>query len=539
MDKTKARILWIDDEIDGSIASPLLKSELKPYIRFLEYQGYDVTFVDNLVKGIALLREDSFQAVLLSCDVPTDTDDQLSYIRTVNTHIPIILLTNAGGQEILAQASLYGVGDVLIMPTNPRQLVSSLTYILDKQQLLETYTLQAYVKNFNKQPTLEHRQPQKLVDQFHENDWQGWIDTYIHYAEWDIKFDGLSNVDELKTIHAREKKDANAAFADYIENTYTSWIDGENSPTLSVDVFYKYVIPEIQVGKSVLFIVMDCMRLDHWLKIEPMLYNDFNMVKHYFYSILPTTTHYARNAIFSGLFPRDLSERYPNLYAEPDEEQTSINRYEKELMYLQLDRHGIVLKPTPHYFKIFDARGENQYFQWLIEAPRISLAAVVVDFLDMLTHLRSEVDLFQQLVPNEEAFRLLVQTWFRNSRIYELIQLAAERGLTIILTSDHGSVLCQNAARISSPHELSSGLRVKEGLNISYEPETGILIDNPKTYKLPYEASEKNYIFAKNDHYFVFDRQFNSYKDIFQGSFQHGGVSLEEMILPCVILEPK
>ncbi len=539
MDKTKAKILWIDDTIDGSIANPLLKSELKPYIRFLEYQGYDVIFIDNLVDGIDLLREDSFHAILLSCDVPTDTDDQLSYIRTVNTHIPIILLTNAGGQEILAHASLYGVDDVLIMPTNPRQLVSSLTYILEKQQLLETYTLQMYVKNFNKLPTSEYSQSLKLVDQFHENDWQGWIDTYIHYAEWDIKFDGLSNVDELKTIHAQEKMDANAAFSDYIENTYTSWIDGENSPTLSVDVFYKYVIPKIQVGKSVLFIVMDCMRLDHWLKIEPLLYNNFNMEKHYYYSILPTTTHYARNAIFSGLFPSDLSERYPSLYAEPDDEQTSINRFEKELMYLQLDRHGIVLKPTPHYFKIFDARGENQYFQWLTEAPRISLAAVVVGFLDMLTHLRSEVDLFQQLVPNEEAFRLLIQTWFKNSRIYELIQLAAERGLTIILTSDHGSILCNNAAKISSPHELSSGLRVKEGLDISYEPETGILIDNPKTYKLPYGASERKYIIAKNDNYFVFERQFNSYKDIFQGSFQHGGVSLEEMILPCVILEPK
>jgi len=538
MDKTKGNILWIDNAVDEPLASPYMKSELKPYIRFLEYQGYDVTLSESNVEGIELLRENTFHVILFCCDVLTDTGAQLSHIRSVNAHIPIILLTNAGGQEILAQASLYGVDDVLIMPTNPRQMVSSLTFTLEKLWMRETYTPQVYVENFNKQQTSEHIQ-YNMDNHFHENDWQAWIDTYIHIVEWEMKFDGLSNLDELKAIHAREKHEANAAFSNYVQNTYKSWIDGENSPTLSVDVFYKYVIPQIQIGKSVLFVVMDCMRLDHWLKIEPILYNDFNITKHYYYSILPTTTHYARNAIFSGLFPRDLAERHPNLYAEPDEEQTSINRFEKELMYLQLDRHGIVLKPTPHYFKIFDARGENQYLQWLTDAPRISLAAVVVDFLDMLTHLRSEVDLFQQLVPNEEAFRLLVQTWFRYSRIYEMLRLAAERGITIILTSDHGSVLCQNATKISSRNELSSGLRVKEGIDVSFETETGMLIDNPKAYQLPYNASEKNYILAKEDYYFVYERQFNSYKEIFQNSFQHGGVSLEEMILPCVILEPK
>ncbi len=538
MDKLKGRILWINNAIETPHAGPYSQSELKPYVRFLEYLDYGVFFADSDVEGIALLRDMTFHAVLINYDVPTNDTDQLSHIRKVDAHIPIILLTYAGGQEVLEQASIHGVDDVLIMPTNPRQLVSSLEFLLEKHNLRETYTPQAYVKNFNNQNTLE-QQPHTLANQFHENDWQDWIDTYIDFVEWDIKFDGLSNVDELKTIHTREKHEANSAFGDYIQNKYSSWLDGGNSPTLSMDVFYKYVIPEIQVGKSILFIVMDCMRLDHWLKIEPLLYQDFHMTKHYYYSILPTTTHYARNAIFSGLFPRDLAQRYPNLYAVPDDEHTSINRFEKELMHMQLERHGIVLKPSPHYFKIFDARGEIQYLQWLSEAPRISLAAVVVDFLDMLTHLRSDVDLFQQLVPNEESFRMHVQTWFRYSRMYELIRLAAERGITIILTSDHGSVLCQNAAKISSRHELSSGLRVKEGRDINCDPEVGMLIDDPKAYQLPYEASEKNYVLAKEDYYFVYERQFNTYKEIFQGSFQHGGISLEEMILPCIILEPR
>ncbi len=539
MEKTRGRILWIDSTLEKPRIETYLNSELNPYIQFLEYNGYDVSLAETVVEGIALLRDKTFHAILLNYEVSTRNGNSLTRIRTVDAHIPIILLTKAGGQEIMAQASLHSVNDVLIMPTNPRQLVSSLVFLLEKQKMREAYTPQVYVKNFNKQYGLEQSQPSTLRDGLHQNDWQSWIDTYIHFTEWDIKFDGLSNVDELKTIHAREKQEANSAFAEYIKNSYCQWLEGDDSPTLSVDVFYKHVIPEIQVGKSVLFVVMDCMRLDHWLKIEPLLYRDFHMIKHYYYSILPTTTRYARNAIFSGLFPRDLAERYPDLYAEPDEIHTSINRYEKELMRLQLERHGIALKPSPHYFKIFDEQGEIQYLQWLTEAKRISFASLVVDFLDMLTHLRSDVALFQQLIPNEEAFRTLVETWFRNSRLYRIISLAAKRGITVIITSDHGSVLCQNPAKISSPHELSSGLRTKEGKDIIFDPETSLLIDNPEAYRLPYSAAEKNYIIAKEDYYFIYERQFSAYKDMFQGSFQHGGISFEEMILPCVVLEPR
>ena len=533
MDKTKGRILWIDDVDESLHTVPNLKSELKPYIHFMEFQGYNVSYVDSGVEGIDMLRDKPFHAVILNHG--NRNGELLSQIRIAEAHIPIILLTMTGGQEIMSQASMHGVDDVLIMPTSPRQLVSSLTLLLEKQRMREAYTPQVYVKNYNRQHTLDAHQTLMITD----NDWQAWIDTYIQFVEWDIMFDGLSNVDELKTIHAREKREANANFAEYIQNNYSLWLAGENSPTLSVDVFYKYVIPEIQIGKSVLFVVMDCMRLDHWLKIEPILYPDFYMTKYYYYSILPTTTHYCRNAIFSGLFPRDLSERYPELYAEPDDEHTSINRFEKELMFLQLDRHGIALKPTPHYFKIFDTRGETQYLQWLHETKRISLAAMVVGFLDMFTHLRSEVELFQQLVPNEEAFRSFVQTWFKNSPIYDIFKLAAERGMTIILTSDHGSVLCQEPAKISSRNELTSGLRLKEGKDIIYTPESSFLIDEPEQYRLPDNGSEKNYILAIEDNYFVYENQYNSYKEIFQGSFQHGGISLEEIILPCVVLEPR
>ena len=535
MKNEKRRILWIDNKI----RTPNLQTDLKPYVRFLEYHGYDVLVTDNGDQSQTLLSEKPFHVVIVNSEAATQIDDLLTHIRKIDAYVPIILLTTSGSPEMLAHASLHGVNDVLIMPTNPRQLVSSLTLLLEKRAMREAYTPQAYAKNFNKQYALHQSQPNVPVIESDEHDWHSWIDAYVQFVEWEIKFDDMPNVDELKTIHAREKREANTAFGDYIERNYRLWLEGEDSPPLSVDVFHKFVIPEIQVGKSVLFVVMDCMRLDHWLKIEPLLNRDFHMTKHYYYSILPTTTHYARNSIFSGLFPRDVAERYPELYANPDEEHTSINRFEKELMRLQLDRYGIALKPSPQYFKIFDARGETQYLQWLTEAKWITLAAVVVDFLDMLTHSRSDMSIIKQLITNEEAFRTLVQTWFRSSHLYQIIRLAAERGITIIITSDHGSVLCQNAAKISSPHDLTSGLRTKEGRNISFTPETGMLIENPEEYLLPSGPSKKNYVIAKEDYYFVYERQFDFYKEMFQGSFQHGGISFEEMILPCIVLEPR
>ncbi len=547
--------MWIDNELSdvrqSNVQSEKQYSEKqtystpKPYVPFLEYQGYDVSVANSATHGIAALTDQTYDAVLLNYDGPARKENLLSHIRNLDAHIPILLLTRKDGEEIRQEASLYDVTNIFIMPTNSpdeacetilcKQLAASLTFLIEKQVVREAYIPQAYVQNFNRGYISAG------VSQEHppSTDWQTWIDTYVSLLKWDQHLDTLHNVDELKTIHAIEKHEANAAFANYIQDNYSNWLANQDSPTLSVDVIHRYVIPEVQAGKQVMFVVMDCMRLDHWLKIEPMLYPMFDMTTHYYYSILPTATRYARNAIFSGLFPLELAERYPHLYAEPDNVHTSINRHEKELMRLQLERYGITLKPPPHYFKIFDTQGEAQYLQWLSTADRISLEALVVDFLDMLTHTRYEADLLRQLIPDEAAFRTLVQAWFQHSWLHKIFRMAADRGITIILTSDHGSLLCQNAAKISSQTTLTTGLRFKEGKNITCDPDAGYLITDPETYRLPGSAEGKNYIIAKEDYYFIYERQFNVYKELFHGSFQHGGISLEEMILPCVVLEPR
>ena len=538
MKEKRGRILWIDNVI----------SELKPYVRFLEYEGYDVSLTANADEGIDLLQ-DAYDAVLLNPNLRMQDGTQLlSHIRREDAHIPIVLVTDEEENGAGWPASLHEADEVLFRPGSPKQLAAALTFLLEKEMMREAHTPQAYADDFQRQYAGARAASQNAPtsEQLPRSQWQAWIDTYVHLAEWELKLDALQNADELKAIHALEKREANAAFADYIQHTYADWLTGEDSPTLSVDVFYKSVIPELQAGKQVMFVIIDCMRLDQWLKIEPMLYPLFHITKDYYYSIVPTATRYARNAIFSGLFPLELVERYPKFCRETPREasslpepQISTNRYEKELMRQQLERHGILLKPSPHYFKIFDTRGEKHYLEWLTEMQQISLAALVVDFLDMLTHTRSEVAVLQQLIPDEAAFRTLIQAWFQHSPFYRMLRIAAERGITVVLTSDHGSVRCQNAAKISSRHKLTAGLRFKEGKNIDCTPEAGMLIKTPTAYGLPGEAEGKHYIAAKEEYYFVYEPQFKDYQERFLDSFQHGGISLEEMILPCVVLEPR
>lgn len=519
MDRQR-KILWIDNEI----------SELQPHILFLEHNGYDITTATSDSEGLSILEAEIYDAILLDHKMPEmDGIRVLSKIKKSHPHLPVVIVTGSDQKHIMSAAIIHHVDDFLIKPVSPKQIASVLTFVFDHGAIKQDYTAQEYVVDFNKRRALK-QQP---------SDWRSWTDFYVQMVEWDLRLDDLATADDLRETHRLEKQESQGHFARYVEDRYCDWLVGKDSPVLSVDVIYKYVLPEVQVGKQVLFIVLDCMRLDHWFTIKPTLQPYFDMTTHYYYSILPTATSYARNAIFSGLFPYELAQRYPNLWTEIDEENTSINRHEKNLMRMQLERHGIVLKPAPQYFKIFDVRGETEYLQWMNSVPRISLAALVVDFIDILTHKRSETSFLKQLIPDEAAFRTVVQSWFRHSGLFKILRLLAERGITVILTSDHGSILSERPARVSSSQTATSGLRFKLGAEIHVDEEVGLRITDPKRYRLPDDSAQKNYVLAKEDYYFVYATQFNDYKDQFVGGFQHGGISLEEMILPCVVLDPR
>jgi DNA-binding response OmpR family regulator len=522
MQKQRRRILWIDNNI----------RELETHILFLEHKGYDITSASNDSEALSLLENEIYDVILLDHDMPDmDGIRILSKIKRTNPYLPVIMVSASDQKEVINEAIIHHADDFLMKPVSPRQIASVLTFLLDHHAIKEDYTFQEYVVDFNKR---------RLLKQQGNLDWRRWIDVYIQLSEWELRLDTLDTAEELRETHSLEKQEWNTLFAQYVEDHYCDWLVGEDSPDLSVDVIYKHVLPEVQVGKQVLFVVVDCMRLDHWLKIEPILHAYFNITKHYYYSILPTATLYSRNALFSGLFPLELAERYPDLWVEVDDENTSVNRHEKNLMRLQLERHGIILKPHPHYFKIFDARGEMEYLQWLNGTKRISLAAVVVDFLDLLTHKRSEISLLKQLIPDETAFRTLAQSWFLHSGLFKVLKVLAERGVTVVLTSDHGSIRCHRATKVSSSQPATNGLRFKmAGGSLWCDEENGLIITDAERYMLPGDFREKRYIVAKEDYYFVYASQFNEYKRQFQGGFQHGGISLEEMILPCVTLDPK
>jgi len=516
------RILWIDDEIE------LLES----HAFLLRQKGYDVVPAASGHDGLSLLSVERFDAVLLDQIMPGGMDGltTLTEIRKLEPTLPVIMVTKNQDMSLIADAVMRQVDDFLVKPLTPCQISSTLTFILEQSEFKERLTIQNYVEDYKRIQTIKH---QAL-------DWRTWVDIYVKLTEWDVKFDELTKVDDIRETHTIERQDCNALFAKHVEENYRDWLFGIDSPILSVDVFSKYVVPQIERGRQVFFIVMDCLRLDQWLVLESILRPYFRITRHYYYSILPTSTLYSRNALFSGLFPVEIEKRYPKLWCESDDEHSSINRFEKDLLMLYLERLGLILKPRARYFKIFDARGEIEYLQWLSTVEKVSLAALVVDFLDIFTHKRSEITLLKELTHNEAAFRGLTEMWFLHSRIYEIFKVLSQRNAVIVLTTDHGSILSQRAARVLGDKSTSSGLRFKLGNRLTCDdPGAALYIDEPEEYNLPKGNLDKDYLLAKEDYYFVYPNQFNEYKRQFHGGFQHGGITMEEMILPCVVMTPR
>jgi hypothetical protein len=329
-------------------------------------------------------------------------------------------------------------------------------------------------------------------------------------------------------------------FGKYIEKNYPDWINRETDrPRLSVDIVKDFVYPEMSNGKKVVFMVIDCLRLDQWLTLEPFFYENFNVSKDYYFSILPTATPFARNAIFSGLYPLDIERRYPDLWAQGEDDDYSRNRYEDKLMYDQLRVLGIKLKTEPRYLKVLnseDARNLEKNLNSFLDAPMLS---VVVNFVDILAHSRSDLPILKEIAPDEPSYRSLTRSWFEHSSLYNIFKMLARQEVTILLTSDHGSVRSLRGTRVIGDRETSTNLRYKFGRNLKADSKHAIFVKNPRDYKLPQRNFNLNYIIAKEDFYFVYPTNYHKYLAYYRDSFQHGGVSLEEMILPLVKLQPR
>ncbi|MCK5832905.1 PglZ domain-containing protein, partial [bacterium] len=412
----------------------------------------------------------------------------------------------------------------------PHQILSTLKKIFESDRIVGQQLTRDYTSEYRDMVT---RPSQKATP-------RQWLDLAYWLAEWDVIFDNHPELGLTQT-HREFRRECNTEFGRYIESNYEKWVwsDPDQRPMLSVDVGANSVIPALAAGEKVFFVVIDCMRLDQWLSVERMLSDYYNVSTEVFFSLLPSATPIARNAIFSGLFPYDISKRYPELWIDPTEDSTSRNRYEHQLMDKQIAQNGIRLKGDTKYIKILDPEeGESLVYRLksYLSAP---MTSVVANFLDILAHSRAASEVLREISPDESAYRSVMKTWFAHSSLLKTLIAIADENVTVIITTDHGSTIGRRGTKAFGKKDTSTNLRYKYGDNINCEDRGGIFIRNPKDWRLPSFTKTTNYIIAKEDYYFVYPTHFSQFERQYKNSFLHGGISLEEMVVPLAILRPK
>ncbi|MGB2698124.1 MAG: response regulator [Candidatus Zixiibacteriota bacterium] len=513
------KILWVDDEID----------QLRSQIIFLEGKGYHVTPVSNGDDAVKLVGKEAFDLILLDEMMPgKDGLTTLEEIKEINPYIPVIMVTKSEEEDLMEQAIGKKIDDYLTKPVNPSQILSAVKRILEVKWIREDHLSQDYLKDFRKISDLLNT----------PLGWQDWIEIHKTLSEWDLEVENIKDLG-LKQTHSDQRKECNLQFGKYIDKEYQGWLSSEDSPTVSPDVAKKYLFPILRQGKSLFFIVVDCMRLDQWMIIEPLLDEYFNIKTDYYFSILPTATPYSRNAIFSGLFPDALALKYPELWKRGSEDELSRNRYESDLMKEQLKSLGVRLKTEPKYKKIVDKEEGGNLSKRISTFTDISFFSIVFNFLDMLAHGRSESEILMEITPDEAAFRSLMRSWFTHSSLFEILKYLSTQNCEVVITTDHGSVLGTRGTIAYGRKDTSPNLRYKYGDNLKCDTKEALLIKNPKDYKLPVYSMGTTYIIAKEDFYFVYPTKLSEYRREYRNTFQHGGISLEEMILPVATLKPK
>lgn len=521
---SKNKILWVDDEIE------LLRS----HIIFLNEKGYDVEIVTNGEDAVSEIKNKQYDLVFLDEMMPgLGGLETLSQIKEINPNLPVVMVTKSEEESLMHDAIGSKISDYLIKPVLPSQILLVCKKFLESKKISGEYVQKDYLNDFNEISRLVNLGPT----------YDEWVEIYLKLVNWDMELDAHPGID-LRQMLTEQKKECNQEFSKFIEKNYKKWIDditGEESPTLSTNIVDKYVLPQLKnFDGPLFFFVIDCLRLDQWLVLEKHLAELFTIKKDYYYSILPTATSYSRNALFSGLFPSEIEKYYPELWSTMVDDENSLNKYEKDLLQLLLNRRKINLKNDLKYMKIIDPDVGRAFEQNVLSHKKTHLMAVVVNFLDMIAHGRSDSEILKEIAPDESAYRSLTNTWFQHSSLLNTFRaIASIPNAKIVLTTDHGSIRTQRGAKVLGDKEASANLRFKFGRNLKVDDKHAIFIKNPNDYKLPKRGVAVNYIIAKEDFYFVYPTEYHKYLSYYKDSFQHGGISLEEMILPVVTMEKK
>ncbi|MFH1699529.1 MAG: bifunctional response regulator/alkaline phosphatase family protein [Candidatus Zixiibacteriota bacterium] len=513
------KILWVDDEIDM----------LEAHITFLTQRGFEVTPCSSGDDAIEAISKVEYDLVLLDEMMPgKDGLQTLVEIKDFRPHLPVVMVTKSEEESLMEEALGQKIDDYLTKPVNPSQVLMVIKKHVQSKKIVTGKLGQRYIADINRISMNLSGNPQ----------WSDWAEAYKTLCDWFLELDKYPD-EGLSEIQKGTYKEWNNQFARYYEKNYENWVNSKNHPPLSPDVVEENVIPSLKNGEQVVFIVIDCMRMDLWLKLEQLLADLYHIEHKHYFSIIPSATPFSRNAIFSGKFPSDVAKMYPNDWKAYPDDEVSRNQREGELLENQLKEKNINVRNGSRYIKVLNAF-EGEGLAKRVESCLASqMVALVVNFVDVLTHGRSSNVLLKEIVPDEAAFRSLMTTWFEHSTLFETLKMLARKNVTVIITSDHGSTLCSRGTIAHGKKDTSTNLRYKYGDNLNCNSKEALLIKNPSRYHLPSFTLATTYIITREDFYFVYPNRYNEYQKHFQNSFQHGGITMDEIILPVSILRPK
>lgn len=512
-------ILWADDEIDL----------LKPHILFLQQRGYDVHPVNNAREAVELSEGRHFDVVFLDEHMPGMSGlEALTQIKNQKPNVPVVMITKNEEERIMEEAIGAKIDDYLIKPINPSQILLSVKKLLDNKRLVQEKTTLGYQQEF-----------QKISLSFLDNlDHNAWADVYKKLVFWELQMADSDN-DGMAEVLDMQKSEANANFCRFVKRNYESWLNNPNieKPLLSHQVIKKKVFPELNKDRSTFLFVIDNLRFDQWKVIETVLAEYFNTDQEdMYYSILPTTTAYARNAIFSGLLPSEMAKINPDLWVGEDDDEGK-NNFEAEFLEKQIRRNNLNIKHS--YHKIKKLEEGRDLADSVTNLFGNDLNVIVYNFVDMLSHARTDMAMIRELAPDEAAYRSITKSWFVHSPLYDIFKKVAERKARVIITTDHGTIRVKRAFKIIGDRNVNTNLRYKQGKNLGYEGDKVVEALKPERFYLPKSNVSTTYVFATEDQFFAYPNNYNYYVNFYKDTFQHGGVSLEEMIIPLVFLTPK
>lgn len=516
---SKVSILWADDEIE----------HLKPHIIFLQEKGYDVRTANSGDQALEMLGKHDFDIVFLDENMPGLSGlETLNRLKNSRPQMPVIMITKSEEEHIMEDAIGSKISDYLIKPVNPNQILLSLKKILDNKRLVNEKTSSAYQQEFR---NIGMSLSDKLT-------WEEWCEVYKKLVFWELELEKNRDKSMFEILET-QKQEANHLFAKYIERNYVAWLQGRTAgaPVMSHLLIKQKLLPALEQPAPVFFILIDNLRYDQWKVIEPVISEYYKVESEsMFMSILPTATQYARNALFAGLMPSEIQKKYSQYWVNENEEGSK-NQFEEQLLGEQLKRAGKNFKFS--YHKVVNHSFAKKVAEGVSNLMQNKLNVIVYNFVDMLSHARTEMEVIRELAEDDSAYRSITLSWFEHSPLHDIIRQVAQKGARLVITTDHGTIKVSDPVKIVGDREVNTNLRYKTGKSLSYDKKEVFEVRNPEDIFLPRMNVSSAYVFTRNNDFFAYPNNYNHYVNYYRNTFQHGGISMEEMIIPYIYLSPK